>query len=116
MRQYTSANITCHITPAAILSGATDVVLMIRQDSTGIVQAYGPGAGLVIDSEEGTASITLTRNQSNAFEVGPALVQVRGKTGTQYWATSIARIMVERILETGYVEFYSGEGSASVNG
>lgn len=97
MRQYTTPTITCHISPADILSGATGVTIIIAQDATG-VKITAPGN---TDSDAGTVSYTLTQEESASFAVGPALVQVTGKTGAKYWASDIAKVIVKRNLALG---------------
>lgn len=100
MRQNTTATITCNISPADVLADALDVGITILQDSTGVCFEFSSASGsAVIDTDAGTVSCVLSRDQTKAFDVGPALVQVTGKTSSYtYWASSIAKIIVYRTL------------------
>lgn len=117
MRQFTTPTITAHIEPKEILTGATEVYIFVRQDATGETVAAGQVFGAVIDPDAGTVSYTLSRNETKAFSVGTALVQVTGKTNNKYWATDIKKIYVKRNLNYwNYEEWISGEESAVVSG
>lgn len=103
MRQNTTATITCTVSPAEVLTEAIDVGITIYQDSTGVGYTFSTGLGsVVIDAEAGTASCVLSRSDTKSFDVGPALVQVTGRTSNNaYWASSIAKIIVYRTLPGG---------------
>lgn len=98
MRQYTNPTITCYITPADILTGITEIGVYILQDATGVEVVRDTLQQVVIDPSNGTVSVALTRDETRAFAVGPALIQVTGKTGAKYWASDIAKITVKRNL------------------
>lgn len=104
MRQGTSATITCHVSPVEYLSGNLEIRVVVLQDSTGVCYVFsnweGHDGNITVDADAGTVSCTLSREQSAAFEVGTALVQVIGeKSGQIFWASSIAKINVNRTLK-----------------
>lgn len=103
MRQNTSATITCHVSPVEVLTEAADVGITIYQDSTGVGYTFTKSFNaVVIDGEAGTATCYLGADQTASFDVGPALVQVTGKTlNNNRWASSIAKINVYRTLPGG---------------
>lgn len=104
MRQGTSATITCHVSPVEYLSGNLEIRVVVLQDSTGVCYVFSNWEGydgtVEVRPGDGTISCTLSREQTAAFEVGTALVQVIGeKSGQIFWASSIAKIYVKRTLK-----------------
>ena len=98
MRRYTNPTISATVTPLETIADATELYLMIKQDSTGVEIVHGTSDGLQVDTTTGEVSYTLTRDESYAFAEGYALVQVKGRTGGLYWASDIAEVPVKRIL------------------
>lgn len=104
MRQSTTATITCHVSPVEYLSNNLEIRVVVSQDSTGVCYVFSNWEGydgtVTVNVISGTVSCTLSREQSAAFEVGTALVQVIGeKSGPIFWASNIAKITVKRTLK-----------------
>jgi len=98
MRRYTNPTISATVSPVEIVADATELYLMIKQDSSGAELVVGTLFGLQVDTTTGTVSYTLSRDESYAFAEGYALVQVKGRTGGIYWASDIGEVPVKRIL------------------
>lgn len=109
MRRYTNPTISATVSPVSIVADASEIQLMIKQDSSGAELVVNSADGLEVDTTTGTVSYTLTRDQSNGFIEGYALVQVKGRTNGLYWASDIAEVQVKRLLSTDTGGFISGE-------
>lgn len=117
MRRYTNPTITVTISPASVLESVTELYFMMKQDSSGAELIKTTSSGVTVDASTGTVSYMLSRDESNGFTEGPALVQVKGRTDGKYWASDIGEVQVKRILSTGDgSEFISGEDWGEVIG